>query len=63
MSSKSKARRKQREQLAEIEAALNIQCPSCKAGKPGVWCGPVLEHAVFNPIHPWMHTRRYEATK
>lgn len=58
-----RARRQRRRdvELARTEAALAITCPTCKAA-PGIWCGPVLSHAVFRPVTPWMHERRYSPT-
>ncbi|WP_447643195.1 hypothetical protein [Nocardioides zeae] len=64
MSAKSRARRARRHERQEAaqRAALAVRCPACRAA-PGVWCGPVLSHAVFHTITPWMHERRYAITK
>lgn len=57
-----RARRRARQQAAQLtHAALARTCPTCKTA-PGIWCGPVLSHAVFGPITPWMHEQRYTAT-
>lgn len=59
-----RARRERQRQahLASTATALAITCPVCKTA-PGTWCGPVLAHAVFRPITPWMHERRYPTSK
>lgn len=58
-----RARRERQRQayIAGTEAALAVTCPTCKTA-PGIWCGPVLSHAVFRTITPWMHERRYIST-
>jgi hypothetical protein len=56
--------RRDRRRLADLtrtEAALATTCPRCKTA-PGIWCGPVLTHAVLRPITPWMHEQRYITT-
>lgn len=48
--------------ISKHEEALAIKCPACGM-RAGVWCGPVLDRAVFHPITTWMHERRYRKSQ